>query len=81
MEQRWSEEGRAKDNDGKAHMEIVKVWGRALFSQDSNAVDFSFPFCFCHGFPKNQNYSIISLPNQIWLLLHQIFKKYQSLSN
>lgn len=84
MEQNLWERGRRKEGDGRAHVETVNkgtsytVQGRALPSQDSNAVGC---FLFVTDFSKNRNYSIIPLPNQIWPLWHQTCKKYQSLSN
>lgn len=65
----WSrdceKEGGAKDDGGMVHLETKR--GTALLRQEANAVDFSLAFCFCHRFLKNQNYSIIPFPNQIWL--------------
>lgn len=63
-------EGAAREDDGSTRWETVQVRDRALLGRDSNAVDFSLA-CFCRGFLKNQNYSIIPLPNQIGLLLQQ----------
>lgn len=37
-------EGGAKDDDRRAHLETVKRRGRALPSQDPNAVDFALGF-------------------------------------
>lgn len=78
MGQNLWERGRRKVVMGRAHAETVNkgtsytVQGRALPSQDSNAVGC---FLFVMDFSKNRNYSIIPLPNQIWPLRYQTCKK------